>query len=144
MFSFCISLTVTDKMDRRQWGGLSVLSATLWTCERPVTASCPWAVLSLSLSICFDSCSHKLSHITPLAPSHHSISLSYLQLLYTQMCVQTHTNTQQQTRLCLCYLRWTPTSGATVLTGLNGPHCHADWHLPLRLISMDQRSHEPS
>lgn len=44
-----------------------------------VTPSCPWAALSLTLSICFDSCSHILSHTLPppFPPSHHSVSLSY-------------------------------------------------------------------
>lgn len=49
------------------------------------------------------------------------VSLS-LQHMYTQ----THTNTQQQSWLCLRFLTWTHKSVWAVLTGLKGPHCQAE------------------
>lgn len=78
----------------------------------------------------------------------HSISTQRLNFFLKnspQMCphTKTHSQTRQQTELCPFYLRWTPKLGVTALSRLNGSHCHADWHLPLGLISMDQRSLKP-
>ncbi len=97
VFCFCISLTLSDKTDRRQWGCLfRPVSSSAQEDPVSITPSCPWAALSPSVLTPAPISSHIL-FFHPFDPSHHSVSLPYSQLLYAQRCVYTHTHTHTQT-----------------------------------------------
>lgn len=90
MFCFCI----TQMIKQTDVNGLVCLSDQRF--RGAVSKRRP--VLELhSLSVCFDSCSEKLSRILlpPFNPSQHSVSLCYSQRLCPQ--TRTHTNTYTQT-----------------------------------------------